>query len=221
MGKFNSPHDEYLWEGSVVSGVVTGDGESDGPLGWFAAVTLRPGDSAEEAAAAAHYGTIFLILHEGNEGFVTVLPFDTEFARDRRIVELQQALALIDAGISDVEIVQAITGYRRALAWDAGHDDKGLSWTDEAQRRTADEVTDFMTENATDVHTYMQVVGVGWEQVGADFAFSRLESEASRQGGFEKNAYGETVDDLLAAARRYPKVAVNITTKNEMEVLDA
>jgi hypothetical protein len=214
---FQSNFDEYLYSGAFESGVIRGAGASDGPLGYFAAVTLVDGFGDDEAAAIAHYGSPFLILVEKDD-VVMVNVYPTREKRDRRVLEMEQAVRMHEAGVSDKDMAEAITGYRRALEWDAGHDGKGLSWTVEAQERTNDDVTEFVLRNIDDLRTYMQVTGQEWQAVGGDFAFSRLESDAARMGGFERLAEGETVDDLVADATRMGKVLVLINEEQEMEV---
>jgi hypothetical protein len=214
MSKFKSPHDEFVWQKSVDGFYQDSGGDDSGPVGWFAAVDLQAWQSNEEQDALTHYGTPWLILHVSNEGFVTVLPFDAVSKRDRRIVELQQAHDLGVADVSEQQIVQAISGYRRALEWHAGFDGAGHSWTEEAQTSTGDEVTDFVTQNIEDLRIYMQVVNRTWEAIGGDFAFSRVGSGM----GFTEYAGGDVATDLRASAEAFGQVAVVLNEKQEMEV---
>lgn len=219
MTKFQNEHDEYLWSGSVESGVVTGEGDVAGPVGWFAGITIESDlpeypATAEERAALAFYGTRFLILHESNEGFVTVLTFDDEVKRNRRLIELGHAHNLGLAGIEESEIMAAISGYRQALEWHAGLDGKGLAWTEEAQRQTADDVTDFLIADVDAARSYLVTVKRDWSRFGGDFAFTRL----GVGQGFAYFAAGEAVDDLVEAAKPYGPVSVVVNEQGEMEV---
>lgn len=217
MTKFNSEHDEYLWSGAAESGAVTGSGDVDSPTGWFAGITLEPdvdfGDSREKRALA-HYGTRWLILHESNQGFVTVLQFDSEVKRNRRLIELEQAYAMYLAGVSEDEIVQAITGYRLVLEWHAGHDGKNLSWSEEAQRSTGDDVTEYVTSEIENLRIYQETVTRSWQEIGGDFAFARL----GAKGGFSLFAGGVVVEALNTAALAWGPVSVVLNEQGEMEV---
>jgi hypothetical protein len=219
MTKFRSEHDEYLWSGSVESGVITGDGDVAGPVGWFAGITLVPmvepqDDDEQERAALEHYGTPWLILHESNEGFVTVLTFDDEVKRNRRLIELGHAHDLGTLGIEERSIVDAITGYRKVLEWQGGHDGRNLSWSDEAQRQTSDDVTDFIIAEAEDVKVYMETLDREWQHVGGDLAYTRN----GVGEGFGFFAGGEVPDRLVQAAFGLGPVRVVVNEQEEMEV---
>lgn len=213
--KFQNEHDEYLWEGSVVSGVVTGEGTSDGPVGWFAGVTLQPDlpEAPEEWAALKHYGTPYLILHESNEGFVTVLSFEKEVDRNERLQMLRNAESLGLADIRDTDAAEAITAYRKTIEWIAGHDGQNLSWSESAHRSTRDVVVEFITVKVDDLRTYMVTTSRGWADVGHDLAMAQQAGE-----GFHTYAGGPVVDDLMAAAAAVPDVTVSVNEQGEMEV---
>lgn len=215
MPTFTSDYDEYIWSGSFESGVVRAAG--DDAVGWFAPVTLVSGMEADDWALA-HYGHPFLVLHERGDA-VTVIAFEDEWRRSQRVAELEHVILMRDAGVTDADLQQAITGYRRALEWDAGHDGKGYSWDERAEWASNDDVTRFVCANADDLRTYMQVTGQSFEAVGGDFAFTRNDSTTARMGGFQNWAGGQTVDDLVAAARHYGPVSVIVNEKQELEVL--
>jgi hypothetical protein len=185
--KFNNRHDEYLYEGAVTSGVVSGHGDPDGPVGWFAPITLIDGHPFEadgdERSALDFYGTEWLIMHESNEGFVTVRTFDTEVKRNDTVNQLVRLDRMLRAGITDGEAREAIDGYLQAArhaailthadgsTWLLG--DQELSWSPAAQSQIADEVTDFITQNVKQINEWREATGHAWLQVGIDFHFTR------------------------------------------------
>jgi hypothetical protein len=212
-GKFKNEHDDYVWRETLETG-EKGYGSSDGPLGWFGLASLQGWVNNRSQDALEHYGTPWLIVHESNEGFVTVLTYDSEAKRDRRYLEMQQAHDLATAGIADSEAYEAITGYRRTLEWHAGHDGKSLSWSDEAQQITGDEVTAFITAEIENLRIYMETLGRGWQQIGGDFGFTRLRTGM----GFGEFAGGIVPDALITATHGWPLPIVSINERGEMEV---
>lgn len=224
MTKFNSIHDEYLYEGSVVSGVSQGDGDVAAPTGWFCPISLlatedtQPEDE-EERAALAHYGTRHLILHESNEGFVTVLTFPDETSRNRRVLDLQQAYSLWEAGLHDAEIRLAIDNYL-AAAVHTGADGfgdplegQGLTWSGAAQVQARDEVIAFVTQSIDEVRAFQRATGHGWEQVGIDFLLTRNGLSA----GFWSRGGGAAATTLTEDARNWGPIKVVVGGKGEME----
>lgn len=213
--KFNSPHDEYLYEGSVISGAVTGDGDVEAPTGWFAGITLEPDmdDPAdEEYAAQQHYGTRWLILHESNEGFVTVLTFEDEVKRNRHLRDLEQAYALYQAEVRDEEIRLAIDNYLAAVKFTDGIGAE-VPFSAEAQVSARDEVTDFVTQNIEAIREFQRVTGHGWEQIGIDFWLTRNGHGA----GFWDRGAGEVGKHLTEASKPWGEVNAWIT--HDMEVV--
>lgn len=212
--RFNSEHDEYLYGGAVESGVVTGDGNVEAPTGWFAPINIDPSESPDEAAAFAHYGTAHLILHESNEGFVTVLTFPERADRDQRISELEQAFALWGAGIQSEDHVAAVFGYRLAAEFDANLDGLGHGWQGESQRQTTREVGEFIAANADDVRTYLETVEQEWQHAGRQFYRAR-----NGQTGFGQDAAGAVVNRLNEEAQMCGKQTVHLGASGEIEVL--
>ena len=199
--KFNNKHDEYLYEGGVVSGVVTGDGDVAAPTGWFAGVTLEPDlpESPEERAALAFYETRYLILHEGNEGFVTVVAFAEEVERNDRLAELQRAYALHEAGIQPDDAVAAISAYRAAALWTVLGDEPSIGFSDEAQRKMRDDVLDYITQNADNIRAYLEVMGEEWGQAGHDFWLLRN----GKQDLSDRGVAGTAVEAVIEAAHAW------------------
>lgn len=197
--KFENEHDEYIWQGSVESGVVTGSGSVDAPSGWFAPINLMPDFSAEEQDALEHYGAQFLILHESNEGFITVLPFEDEAIRNDRINELEQAYGLYLSEVEPEQAVAAIFGYRAAAVLEAAPDAEAPPAVDEeAQRVIRDEVIQFIIDNADDLRTYVDEIGVDWGRVGHEFYLARNGHPA-----FSDHAGGPVIDELMESAGHY------------------
>jgi hypothetical protein len=216
MTKFNNEHDEYLWEGSVISGVVTGDGDVEAPTGWFAPITLQtegPGWQLEESKAAAHYGTKWLILHESNEGFVTVLPFDTEQRRDRHAADLRNAYALYVAEIEEAQAREAIDGYLQAAKYTSEWDRvPEVRWSGAAQQTAADEVQEFIAQNADACRAFMAATRHSWLQIGIDFSLTR-----NRHGsGFWDRGASGAGEALTEAAHPWGETTVFLDDNGEL-----
>lgn len=207
--KFANEHDEYVYEGSVVSGVITGDGDVEAPTGWFAPVTLvdeppfhRDG---EEKAALAFYGTKYLILHESNEGFVTVLTFESERERNDRVAELERAYGLWSAGVDPDDAVAAIAAYRAAAIWSVSPE-PGPGITEESQHKMRDDVLDYITQNADDIRSYLEVMGEEWGQAGHDFWLLRN----GKADLADRGVAGPAVESVIEAAHAWGPISLHV-----------
>lgn len=212
--KFDNVHDEYLWDGAVVSGVVSGSGDVAAPTGWFAPITLVENDeNEEEQAALKHYGTLFLIIHENNDGFVSVLKFDTREERDERITDLEQAYGMHLAGIDDETLLSIVSGYQSAAEEPDRLDGEGESWHVDAQRVVKREVTEFVLQNADELNEYLEAVGKEWPHVGAQFYRAR-----NGELGFASDAAGPLVDGLVESAQVWGPQRVHLAESGEIEI---
>lgn len=224
--KFQNEHDEYLYEGSVVSGVMQGEGDVEAPTGWFCPVTLLDADSTqpedeEERAAVAFYGTRWVVLHEDSDGFVTVIKHETEKRRDRHVKDLQNAFALYEAGITREQALEVVAGYRAAALWSSvGPDNEPLdvspySLSAEATQQFSDEAIEFVTSNAEHVLAFVEVTGLGWGQIGHDFWLTRNGHGA---GFWDRGVAGPAVDALVESSHAWGEQNLYVSDGEEIEV---
>lgn len=212
--KFNTEHDEWVAD-------LVGDGffeESSGdvaaPTGAFASVTFDTTGSDKAQAAASHYGTTFLILHQSNEGFVTILTFEDEESRDARYQELEQAFGLWSADLEPSAATGAIIGYRAIAAWVATTEEENPpAFTQEAQVSVRNDVIQYITENADDLKVYVEELDVTWNRVGHEFYLARNGHPA-----FSDHAAGPVVDALMESARAYGPQHAVLNVTGELEV---
>ena len=101
IGKLDCLFDEKVHE-YTLDGFCEMDGSVEAPCGWFGKVDLVSEDdlgamsimvdgapaNEEDDAAIAHYGTRFLLVRENEQGFVYVIPFQTEEGRDAAYQQL-------------------------------------------------------------------------------------------------------------------------------------
>ena len=219
--KFNSKHDGYVYQ-LVLDGFAEEEsGSVESPTGWFAKVDLT-GEHDDTALATQIYGSPYVVLHQSNEGFVTVLGFENEAARDARYHELDQAYSLWDAGITEDEATEAIIGYRKAALWSStDHDDTpldsgGYSLSREAQRQMRDEVIEFIVSNVEHIRPYLETIGEGWGQVGADFWLTRNRHGA---GFWDRGVAGPAVEALVESAHAYGAQSLMVDESGEVVIL--
>lgn len=222
--KFNSTHDKYLYDGAVVSGVTVGEGSTESPTGWFAEVTLinvgQPGYTPKEGGAIEHYGTAFLILHESNDGIVTVFPFDKVEARDQRLHELRRAHGLFAVGVADESAIEAINGYREAAIFlTVGEDGEPVeqqeyAYSADAQEIIRDDVIRFITGNATQIRGFLKQTRHEWVQIGIDLHLTRN----NQTSGFWDRGAGQWGEHLTEAARAFGPLTTYVNEQGELDL---
>lgn len=198
--KYQNEHDEYVASAGNVYDMQGGDVES--PTGWFASVTLMPDTEfaeSREKAAARHYGTPYLLVHESNEGFVTVVSFEDQAKRDERFAELDRAYALYEARINPDDAVAAIAAYRAAALWTVLGDEPSIGFSEEAQRKMRDDVLDYITQNADNIRAYLEVMGEEWGQAGHDFWLLRN----GKQDLADRGVAGSAVEAVIESAHAW------------------
>jgi hypothetical protein len=208
MSKFNNEHDEYVWQKSLDGIYDESGGDDASPTGWFAAITLDPTDEQEHIT---HYGTPYLLLSESNAGFVTVLPFEKQSERDRRLLDLQQAYGQWFEGIDDQSMREAIDNYLTSAIF-TGKYDAAQTWAPAAQVQARDDVTRFILENVEFIRSWMKNTGHNWVQVGIDFWLTRNRHGA---GFWSRDKAGEDGDRLTAAAHEWRELVVFIDENKE------
>lgn len=219
--KFNNEHDEYLWSGAVESGAISGDGDVEAPTGWFAGIDLTPDvDDDDEGKALAFYGTRWLILHESNQGFVTVLTFDTEVARNDHLRMLEQAYALWTLDVDEEVARLVLDNYLQAAIY-TGVDERGrrlderdgLTWTVAAQRRAQFDAFDFVTQNIDMIRAFLELTHRPWEQIGIDFYLTRNRMAK----GFKDRRGGAPGEELHEAAVAWGPIEPMISESGELD----
>lgn len=212
--KFNHIADEFVYEN-----VEDNSGESEAPTGWFGRLDMRDRDVIE-AGFIEHYGTPFVIVQESNEGFVTVLPFETKEKRDERYADLERAYGLYSGGITPEQAREAIDGYHQAMMFTATDengdslDGLGLAFSPAAQKTMNHDVLDFLGQNAAEIHEFCAVTRHGFLQVGIDFSLTR-----NRHGaGFWDRGAGQVGAVLTEAAHPWGEQSVYVGDSGELEV---
>lgn len=211
----SNEHDQYLFDGAS-SGAVRWDGDPEAPSGWFAEITLWPnGDSPEETAAAAHYGTTHLIIQEDAVCNRYVHTFPDQESLNARLLILERAWRMWETGLTDDQVVAAHRGFTREMAGAIGMPGLETEWSVDAQRETREIVTDWLIENHDDVTTYMTLPYTGayardrasWEDVGIDLAHV-----IQRQGFAFTDAVGahECAAEMNRAALHIPPLALAV-----------
>lgn len=213
--KFKDDWDEHAFRLTLDDG--PGHGDVSAPFGWFSALTLQPDNDGP--SIIEHYGTPYLIVHESAAGFVTVLPFEKQTERDRRIKDLEQAHALHEAEVSDDQIKEAIENYLSAAMFTAtdGFGDplegQGVQWGPDAQVQARDEVIDFVTQNIEEIRAFMTATGHGWAQVGIDFSLTRNGHGA----GFWDRGAGEPGVALTESSKAWGEILVVVNSKGQVD----
>lgn len=164
-----------------VCGMADGPGYGDveAPTGWFDSVDLSKADDGTDIVE--HYGTQYLIVHQSNEGFCTVLPFAERVDRDLRMRQLEQAYDLWACEVTPAQVREAIDAYYGAVMHTTMTDDGYRSDTlierpqisESSQRQAIDDVTGFIIDNAYLIKDFLSATGFPYAQVGIDFWFSR------------------------------------------------
>lgn len=184
MSQYKTEQDAQIHHAALST--TLGYGSASDPVGWF---------------CPAQFGDRWIIVHESNEGFVTVMDFDTKEKRDAHVQRLRILSRLSTAGVTDDQFIDCLHGYRTALA-EAFEFDGTDEWTVASQDGTRRAVVDFVTAHADDIRTYIDVLHQSWGEVGALWAHAVLGEGES----FDLYAGGEAVDRILAVIPDKPRV---------------
>lgn len=224
MSKFSNDYDERVYD-LTLDGGYDWNGNVEAPTGWFASVTLDD-DTPEDRDAIEHYGTPYLFIVENEQGFVHVFPQPTRdiqadlFALQVRIFELW------DADVSVDDALDAYNSYKVVALWSSVEvnedgtegrpfDEIDAGFSEQAQASMRDDVFDFIASEADHIRQFLEVTGLGWEQVGHDFWLTRNRHGA---GFWDRGAAGPAVDELVESSHAFGESYLYVGDSGEIEV---
>lgn len=223
--KFDNEHDEHVYTLTLDGFTDQGEGEASVGPGWFCSVDLDPEEDAEHIA---WYETRHLIIHENNEGHVSVMVYlgdEAEEKRNRAYDQLVRLYLLAAAGIDSEEARLALSGYLECARW-SSHDDggdpfdaakyDGISWSEDAQDAAQSDVYRFIAEHVVAARHFMDatVPQLGWGQVGHDLWLTRNGHGA---GYWDRGYAGPAIDTLVEGAKALGEVHICLSDDNELE----
>lgn len=212
--KFKNEYDEYVYQEAE-----DWSGESESPTGSFSPLDLHIEPDGDEILN--HYDSPWLLIHESNEGFVTVITSGSREERDERVKSLEQAYSLWSSGITVEQAVEALAAYRQCALWSSVNEDGepldglGLSLSGAAHKRTKDDVLEFITSDIEHLRPYMETAKVSWGQVGHDFWLTRNRHGA---GFWDRGVAGPAVDALVASSHAWGECTMYVGDSGDVEV---